>query len=240
MALFLRRARRMPRLPAPFVATVRRAFVLAGAVLALPASAEVAVGARAGTLGIGPEVAFALGERLDARLVAGFFQYGTTYDQTGIEYDAEAELGSALLLLDWHPTGGAFRLTVGGGWNGTGVNLSAPAEELLRNEVPELPPLPFDLGTVDGRAEGQSFVPYAGFGWGKPFGGGRWALSLDLGVVYHGEPEVELGTTLPFVLPGELQRVLDLLAEEQEAELEEELRDFTYMPAISLGLSFRL
>jgi hypothetical protein len=205
-----------------------------------PATAEVGIGLRTGTLGIGPELAVPLGDRLAARLAAGFYTHEATYDETGIEYDAEAELRSALLLLDFHPGGGAFRLTVGGGWNGTGLDVSAPVEELLRREVPDLPPLPIDAGTVHGRAEGQTLVPYAGLGFGTPFGRGRWGVSLDLGAVYHGEPEVELGTSLPVALPAELQRQLDAIAADEEARLEEELRDYTWLPVISLGVSFRL
>lgn len=205
------------------------------------AAAEVAVGGHAGTLGIGPQVAVPLGDRSAARLVAGLYSHETTYDETGIEYDAEAELRSALLLLDFHPGGGAFRLTVGGGWNGTGLDVSAPVEELLRREVPDLPPLPLDAGTVHGRAEGQTLVPYAGLGFGgAPRGRGRWGVSFDLGAVYHGEPEVELGTSLPFSLPAQVQRELDRIAADEEARLEEELRDYAWLPVVALGITFRL
>jgi len=205
------------------------------------AAAQVAVGVQAGTLGIGPQVAVPLGDRTAARLVAGLYSHETTYDETGIEYDAEAELRSALLLLDFHPGGGGFRLTLGGGWNGTGLDVSAPVEELLRREVPDLPPLPLDAGTVHGRAEGQTLVPYAGLGFGgAPRGRGRWGVSFDLGAVYHGEPEVELGTSLPFALPAQLQRELDLIAADEEARLEQELRDYTWLPVVALGITVRL
>lgn len=215
--------------------------VLALASTGAPATAEVGIGLRAGTLGIGPELAVPLGDRLAARLAAGFYTHETTYDETGIEYDAEAELRSALLLLDFHPGGGAFRLTVGGGWNGTGLDVSAPVEELLRREVPDLPPLPLDAGTVHGRAEGQTLVPYAGLGFGGARRGrGRWGVSFDLGAVYHGEPEVELGTSLPVALPASIQRQLDALADDEEARLEEELRDYTWLPVVAVGITVRL
>jgi hypothetical protein len=214
---------------------------LARLLAAAPASGQVSLGVRAGTLGIGPELGVALGDRLAARLAGGFFTYETTYDATGIEYDAEAELRSALLLLDWHPGGSAFRLTVGGGWNGTGLDVAAPVEDLLRREVPDLPPLPVNAGTVEGRAEGRTLVPYAGLGLGTaPRGARRWGVSFDLGAVHHGEPEVDLGTSLPFALPAGAQEILDRLAAEEEARLEEELRDYEWMPVVALGLTIRL
>ena len=216
---------------------------VAVAALLLPAHApgQVAVGLRAGTLGIGPEVVAPLGDALAARLTAGWYTHETTYDETGVEYDADAELRSALLLLDFHPGGSAFRLTVGGGWNGTGLDVSAPVEELLREEIPELPPLPIDLGTVTGRAEGQTLVPYAGLGFGRaPRGARRWAVSFDLGAIYHGEPDVELEANLPVTLPGSLQDQLDAFVEAEEAEFEAEIRDTTWLPVVALGITVRL
>lgn len=205
--------------------------------------ADLAVGLRAGTTGLGPELVAGLSPRVHARLVGGAYSHDTTIDETGITYDATAELRSALLLLDWHPAAGGFRLSAGGGWNGTGLDVSAPIEDLVRRYRPDLPlpipVLPLDLGTVHGRAEGDTFVPYAGLGWGRPFAGGRVGASLDLGVLYHGEPEVELTTDLRVSLPfAGARQVLAALAEQEEARLEQELRDYRYLPVAALGVTF--
>ena len=105
---------------------LRQPLALALLLAAAPASAQVSVGVRAGTLGIGPEVAVALGDRVAARLAGGFFTHETTYDETGIEYDAdynswqEGKNGAngnptyaSVLSRSWH-TGGVQTLLADG------------------------------------------------------------------------------------------------------------------------------
>lgn len=221
-------------------AAVSALVLLAG--LAGAARAEVAVGARAGTLGIGPEVVFGLSPQVHARLLGGIYSYDTTYDATGIEYDGTFELRNALLLLDWHPGGGGFRFSAGGGWNDNRLKVSAPLEEFARREIPNLPPLPAGLGELRGTARGDTLVPYVGLGWSRPFSGGRFGMSFDLGAVHLGEPEVDLGIDSPLLagVPPAARQLLDAAAEEEERRLEAELSDYQYLPVVSFGFTFKL
>jgi hypothetical protein len=233
------RRRRARRRTCSLAAWALLAVVTSGAA----AAADVAVGVRAGTAGLGPEVTFGLSRQAHARVATGFYSYDTTYDETGIRYDGELELRNALLLLDWHPGGGGFRVSLGGGWNDNQLLVSAPLRELVRRERPELLPLlPGDIGRLEGTAAGDSFAPYAGLGWGRPFGDGRWSVSLDVGALYHGEPEVELGVDLGpgIALPGAAQTILNAVAAEEAAELEAELADYRYLPVVALGVAFRM
>jgi hypothetical protein len=170
--------------------------------LALPGVARAegfSIGARAGTTGIGPELAFGLGPRLDVRIPVGVYSYDDVYDKTGIRYDAKLELRNALLLADFHPflsrsgSAGGFRLSAGGGWDDNRLKVSAPVRELVRRYRPELAPLiPSNAGTIHGEATGSSFAPYLGLGWGSATRGGRWGVSFDAGVIYQGSPHVDL------------------------------------------------
>lgn len=216
--------------------------------LALPAvlTAEgFSLGARAGTAGVGPEIAFGLGPYLDLRLPVGFYTYEDTYDKTGIRYDGELKLRNALLLADIHPGGGGFRISAGGGWNDNRLEVSAPISELVRRYRPELAPLvPASAGTIHGEATGSSFAPYVGLGWGTASdkrGGRRWGVSFDAGVIYQGSPHVDLTTDLNLgvPIPGVVQSVLDAATAEEEQRLERELEDYTYYPVIALGIVFR-
>lgn len=204
--------------------------------------AEVAMGLRAGTLGIGPEVVFGLAPQAHVRLVGAAFSYDTTYDATGIEYDGTFELRNALLLLDWHPGGGGFRFTAGGGWNDNTLKVSAPIEEFARREIPNLPPLPSGLGHLRGSAQGDTLVPYLGLGWSRPFSGGRFGMNFDLGALYLGEPEVDLRVESPLLsaLPPAARQLLDAAAAIEERRLQAELADYQYLPVISLGFTFKL
>ena len=237
--------------PLPRVDRHRRRLrrLLAGVVLLLcggapAAAAEPGIGLRAGTAGFGPELDLGLSRQIHARLAAGFLTYDTTYDDTGVRYDGELELRNALLLLDWHPGGRGFRISAGGAWNDNRLVVTAPLRELVLRERPEL--LPFlpagDLGRAHGSAAGDSFAPYAGFGWGTSMGsGGGWGVTFDAGAMYHGEPEVDLRADLAggVTLPPAGQLVLDALAAEEARRLEEELADFTFLPVVALGITYR-
>ena len=206
------------------------------------AAADFAIGARAATSGAGPELIVSLSPRLHARLVGGAFSYDTTYDATGIDYDGSIELRSLLLLLDWHPADSGFRFSAGAGWNDNQLKVSAPLEQLARRELPTSPPLPVDIGRLRGSARGDELAPYVGLGWARPFGGGRFSVNFELGALYQGEPQVELSVDSALLggLPANVRPLLDAAAAAEEQRLEEELSDYTILPVIAFGFSFRI
>jgi hypothetical protein len=208
---------------------------------ALPVHADgVALGVRGGSLGIGPELTFGLGERVHLRVAATALDHGDEYTETGIDYDADLELRNGSVLLDWYPGAGSFRLSAGAVWNDTELIATAPLEELLRREIPTLPPLDFDLGTLRGTADIDPVGPYLGIGWGHPFAGGRWGFTFDLGAAYHGEPEVTLvaDTSIPIgLIPGGQARLDQELAEEEQS-LQEEVDGHRYLPVVSIGFTY--
>jgi hypothetical protein len=219
---------------------------LAFATAPATAAPPIAAGVRAGTSGVGVDLVARASDRLHVRLAASRFGYDTTISTSSRDYDTEIDLASGLLLLDWYPGAGAFRVSLGAGWNGTEAEVSAPLVEGPPPGVPGFPNLPgfdFDLGTVSGTARGEEVVPALLVGWGNPFRGGRWKLSFEVGAIYQGEPEVDLtvdtSLQLPEIpgLPGG-QDLLELLAAQEERELERELEDYTVLPVVSLSLTY--
>lgn len=210
--------------------------------LAAAAGAQVAVGIKAGTLGLGAEVAFSLGPHLDGRLLASKYDYGLDYTASDIDYEGELELASVAALIDFRPGGGALRLTVGAVYNDNTLVGRSSLNELLEEELGQPLPVDLDLGTLVGEAQGNEFGPYVGIGFGNPLGSGSpWRFSFDVGVIYHGDVEVDLDieTTFPFdEVPGAQELVDEALAEE-ERELEAEADDYKFYPVISFGLAYR-
>ena len=91
---------------------VRTAFI----VMSIIAAGDVAaagVGIRAGTTGIGGDVAWPLVPTLSARIGYSYLTFSTTVDSTDIEYDAKPRLSNGNLFLDWSPLGPFFRVTGG-------------------------------------------------------------------------------------------------------------------------------
>jgi hypothetical protein len=217
------------------------AVALASIPLAAPAAAETALGVRAGTPGAGVELTTRLASRVDLRLALAGWDQDLTVTTDDVRYDGTLELRHALALLDWHPAGGAFRLTAGAAFNDDALEATAPVADLLAGEVPELPP-GLDLGTLSGHAEGDALAPYLGLGWGDPVGGdGGWSFALDLGAIFLGSPDVSLtlDTPLPIdSIPG-LRELVDRFLADEEADLEEEIGDYDLLPVISFSVGYR-
>jgi hypothetical protein len=199
-----------------------------------------AAGLRAGTPGAGAEISFPLAGSVRGRLAAGIGSWDLEFESERITYDGEAELESVLAVLDWHPGGGAFRLSAGALVNDNRVEGTAPVRDLLLEANVAVPP-GTDLGTLEARASGDTVAPYAGFGWGVgPRSGPGWRLGLDLGAAWHGEPEVESSlSNVPLEGVPVSRELIDLLLAHEERELEEELAEYRVFPVVALSLVYR-
>jgi hypothetical protein len=205
--------------------------------LATTASAQrVAVIPKIGTLGVGADLALKLSDSVHVR--AGYTTATIEQEQEtqGVNYDAELEVGGPAVMLDFHPGGRSFRLSIGGISNATEAEARSTDETVIN--LNGQPYNVSEVGTLVGTATYEGFAPYAGIGWGNAFSGGRWSFHFDLGAAYVGEPEVDLvavrtNPNIPFP-PGFEE---DLAAE--EAELREEMSDYEFYPVVSFGVGFR-
>lgn len=211
-------------------------------VAAQPATSNgLSLGPRAATAGLGAELSFPLGGVFRGRLAAGTASYGLDFDSKRVTYEGDAELRSLLAVADLYPGGGGFRLSAGALLNDNRLEGDAPVRDvLLDNDVPV--PAGLELGTLHAEAGVDEVAPYAGLGWDRGPGGRRgWHLSLDLGVAYHGEPDVRLRLDTPIpvgAIPGG-QALVDRVLAEEERELEEELADYRWFPVVGLALAYR-
>lgn len=205
--------------------------------MAVPVWGEVAAGVKAGTLGLGVELAFGLSDSTVIRVGAQGGTYEPTIDQTDIEYDGEIDLRSGNVFLDFHPRGGVFHFTIGGVYNDSAVTARSTEDTVLM--VNDVPYPVSEVGTLFGDITFDELAPYAGIGWGHAFRrGGSWTVTFDIGAAYIGAADVEL-RAVPndpsIVLPQEF--LDDLQAEEDE--LEEELSSYEFYPVVSLGVMYR-
>jgi len=208
-------------------------FALAPAAL----SAEVAVGVSVSTLGLGVEAELPLGERFGLRLGAHKGSVDRDFTEDGVDYVGDLELENASLLLDWHPTGGAFRISAGALLNGNEVVARASADDLVL-EIGNLPIPASAVESLRGTASFDTFSPYIGLGASTNFGdSGRWGFLFDAGVALQGSPEVDLeGSLIPELEDLEPLFQVQLLIEEQN--LEREIGEYDLYPVISIGVSY--
>lgn len=194
-----------------------------------PAAADsFAVGARAGTTGLGIEAGWRLTDTVNLRGGYYAFDYDTDLEEEGVEYDGELRLRNAAVFADWHPFGGAFRISAGGVQSGNEFRGSADGD--------------LDVGdsTYSGQLQTEvgwsGLAPYLGIGFGNAMRGGRLSFAFDLGVMFTGSPDVRLDGSVND--PALEDAFAEDLARER-ANLEDELSDVKYFPVVSLGVAYR-
>ncbi|MFQ5680546.1 MAG: hypothetical protein ACE5GG_00605 [Candidatus Omnitrophota bacterium] len=193
-----------------------------------------ALSLKAGTLGGGAEGVLRLTRNINARLGVNAFQYTYSGTESDVKYDLDLNLLSFSGLVDWFPFSGSFHLSGGALVNRNKLDLTAQsaASYIIGNTTYTSA----QLGTLTGELDFKELAPYAGIGWGNPFGReGRWTFVLDLGVMFQGAPNVSLSADGS--LSGNAAFQADLAREEEN--LEDEIGNFEFYPVASFGITYR-
>lgn len=207
----------------------------AGLMLSMPAAAvDIAVGGRAATMGFGGDVTMRMTSWLNVRASANAFAYtySDTYDD--VSYDAELNLQSAGVLLDFHPFRGNFRLSVGTYANGNGIDFTGQPTQNVNIGGQNFTPT--QVGTIAGTVEFQKYAPYVGLGWGNAVGAhNRLGFNLEVGVLFQGSPNVELSSQ-----GGTFSNDPTLISEieNEEQAIENDLSGMAYYPVVAMGVSW--
>ncbi|HSG09858.1 MAG TPA: hypothetical protein VLA36_15970 [Longimicrobiales bacterium] len=215
----------------------------AAALTLLPGSLTAqgfAVGGRAGTLGIGAEVALGMGPNLTVRGgmgllpierdASGYWDVGNNVDLTLKMPDTWYNVGLDLYL------GSSFR--VGGGMLFKPDNPTVTAT-LASSASIELDGVTYDgsdVGEVIGTVDSKSQAPYVIVGFGKHTASGI-GLFLDLGLAFLGESPVTLEATKGNAAVINSPAFQNGLRQE-EMNLEEDLPTWAreYWPILNLGI----
>jgi hypothetical protein len=191
--------------------------------LAAAGSAQAfGIGVRAGTTGLGADVAWDIAPTLSARLGYSGGKIGYDADTDQFNYDGDLKLSNVNALLDFAPLGPFFRISGGFVFNDNkfearGTSTSTP-------------------GAINGTVKsGKSAAPYLGIGFGRVSGTGV-NFYADLGVMFQGSPSASL-TADCTGLSGAQCTTLQSQAAAEQARLEDELKNFKYYPVLNIGLT---
>jgi hypothetical protein len=204
-------------------------------VLSAGAMADVGIGLKVGTLGPGAELTVGLNEVLNTRIGLNkfWYTYETTAENDNVAADdlsAKLDLHTLPLLLDWHPFKGGFRLSGGLILNSNKITLSTQPGDIIDFDDRE-----FQVTSVDGVAEFESVAPYLGIGVGNAVSAeGNWHIVFDLGVMFQGEPQIELSAVA--ANPAE-QAALNAAVEKERGDLQDDASPFKYYPVLATGIS---
>jgi len=180
-----------------------------------------------------------IGGNVNGRLTANVFSYNETVTESGIDYDVGLDLRSASLLFDWHPSRSAFRVTVGGFYNGNEADLDARSLTGTFN-INGTNYNVSDVGSLRGDISYGASAPYLGVGWGNISANrSGWGMAWDLGVLYQGDPDVGLNVTCsPSLTAGQCTTLTSDVAAESQA-LRNDIEDQKWYPVFSMGVLYR-
>lgn len=199
---------------------MKRVFFLAAALAACGAAQGAGIGVRAGTTGLGADVAWDLVPTVSARVGYSALKWGYDVNTSGASYDGNVKLSNLSGLLDFHPLGPAFRLTGGVILNDNKYQATGRPNGIA--------------GSFDATVEpAHRAAPYLGIGWGNVSGTGV-NFYADLGVMFMGSPKARIAVNCPS--SGSCTALQDEAAR-QQAELEDKLKSFKAYPVLNLGLT---
>jgi len=205
--------------------------------LIAPTSAKaknIAVGLRGGSAGIGGEVTISLLSKLNFRSGMNFFSYDGSGMESETEYDYTVKLRLVPLLLDYYPFDNGFKVTSGVFINNSKVTGVAQPEGLVL-DIGGIEYEILSIGDVNGKIDFWKASPYLGIGWGNALSkGSPVKVTVDLGVLFQGKPNVTLEPTIDTsLIPG-----FDDSLEKETADLKKDLEYLQCYPVISLGVAY--
>lgn len=214
----------------------RHTLLSLGFLATLPPAAhgQVALAARASTLGVGAELSFRAGSNLGIRLGGNYLEFTRNATIEGINYELSPQFENGTAILDVHPFGSAFHFSGGLLLNYNEGELVATLDEDI--VVGGTTYTPQEVGELTGRVAFNKTAPYLGIGFA---GRSRIAFLFDLGVGYTGRPKVELSGETNLTGAARDQFFAELEEERQEVEAELDRRKYLrFHPVVSLGIKF--
>lgn len=196
---------------------------------AASAQRAVGVGVRAGTLGIGGDLAVGLSDNLQIRGGVGLVPFDVGGTWSDIDWTLDPPSSFITVGLDVFPTGGGFRVS--------GGVLYKPDQPELQGELSgsvDIGPRTYsaeEVGTLTGLADTGDLAPFLTLGFGRLAGAGT-GLYLDAGVAFQKEPDLQLSATGPIAANAEFRQHLA----EEERDVEDDIAALRFWPILNIGL----
>lgn len=215
------------------------AAILSAVFLCQPVQAEpgrLAVAGKVSTMGLGGEVIANVAPNLNGRLGINWLNLNIDGTESDIEYNFAIDFLSFSGLLDWYVFNNSFHISGGLFYNQNEAGLTAKLAGTYT--IGGVDYTSDQIGTFTGKLTyDQEIAPYIGIGWGNPITSkGNLSFMFDLGVLFAGSPTVDLSAV---AANPELQGELDTNVAAEEADVNEQVKDFKFYPVVALSLVYR-
>ena len=213
-----------------------------------------AIAAKAGSGGVGVDVATVMAQRLNLRLGASYFSYNTSLTEDGLRITGAIKLQTAAASLDIFPFNNSFRISPGVSFkneNHLSAALLVPGGQS------------FSLGDSDYRSDpadpihgtaafgfGRNVAPQVTVGFGNmiPRSGKHFSFPVEVGVQYTDRPTVTLhivGSSCGSVSQDGVTAtgcgpVDQISVQREQQDLRNDLSPLRFYPVVSVGISYRI
>lgn len=199
---------------------------------------NLSVGAQVGMLGYGLSAEYQFTEQISGR--AEFNNYSKTLNknESDIDYKFKAKLNTFGLLANYQPFNNGFHLTSGVYHNANKLAGSGQYSGSDSLVIGDTTYSGTQLASVDTKVDFNSISSYLGAGYKTNFG--VVSVGFDLGVLFQGAPDVSLNvvpSAALLAIPGAVAR-LQTEVNKEIVELEDDLKDFKYLPVAKLTVSY--
>lgn len=203
------------------------------------ASAQISVGARAGTLGLGGEVSMGVGRMLAIRAGIGVVPYEYEDEFEDVDYTISFPNRITNIGVDVYPFGGGLRLSAG--------LLNRPSFELeaTGQQTAEIGGRTYtgNLNVQGDISNEKETAPYVTIGFGRATGRGL-GFFFDLGAAFVGDGQIELTGTCTETSTGQPCPEFQTRLQAEEDEFNSQLDDFSSFvklhPILNIGVRIGL
>jgi hypothetical protein len=192
-------------------------------------------GMKLGTLGLGVDLSTPINNALSLRFNLNGASYTDTLEDADNDYDGTLDLLTAGILLDYYPFENNFRLTTGLYYNGNGFNGKVTPTTVTTINIDGVEYTLEDINYVNTDVSFDKVAPYVGLGWGTDAHDKGWGFTFDLGVLYHGEANVDLTADIK---NEDLAEIINEGLKAEELNAEDDLNDFQFYPVVMLGVNY--
>ncbi|MET0239644.1 MAG: hypothetical protein ABW184_07070 [Sphingobium sp.] len=221
------------------------ATILLSGALATPALAEdgdnarFRIGVTGGTLGVGPEVAYRLNDRLGVRANATFLSVSHSFDSDDIEYDGKVKLASGGAMIDVFPFKGGFRISGGARINGNRARATAQPSG-GSYDINGTSYTAAEIGTLKAESDIKDFAPMLTIGYGGGTSSG-FIFGIEAGALFQGTVRIKPLTYTGTLLNSSDPRAVLLRAdiEAERASVQDDIDDYKVYPVLQLSIGYR-
>ena len=207
----------------------------AGSALAQSSAPGVAVGATAGTSGVGLDVQVKLGPIFTLRGSLDRLTWGADESYDGIDYQGDFAFDTVGGFIDMHPLATGFLISGGAYVGDRDIALAATPTGPV--EIGGQTWTPGQVGTLNGAIKLSGVAPFLGLGWDDTFyRSGRWGFRAIAGVAWSDAPEVALTST-----GGSLSNDPNFQARlrDESQAISDEAEGYGLFPVIQVGLNYK-